>query len=77
MQSMIPQINMIYMDPPFYSKNKYRARIKNKESVKLVDVYDDRWDSLSDYLSELDVQLKLAYAAHRRPSPCGTIPYIK
>ena len=47
-QGLIPQINMIYMDPPFYSKNKYRARIKNEESVKLVDVYDDRWDSLSD-----------------------------
>lgn len=60
-QGLIPQINMIYMDPPFYSKNKYRARIKNEESVKLVDVYDDRWDSLSDYLSELGVRLKLAY----------------
>lgn len=59
--SMVPKINMIYMDPPFYSKNKYRARIKDEERVKLIDVYNDRWNSLSDYLLELGVRLKLAY----------------
>ncbi len=54
-------IDMIYMDPPFYSNSVYKARICTSDEARYVDVYSDRWRSLDEYLISLGIRIRLAH----------------
>ncbi|NLY70992.1 MAG: site-specific DNA-methyltransferase [Clostridiales bacterium] len=60
------KINLIYIDPPFFSKNNYRAEIKLKSnSIKKIPMitqkaYYDAWEKgMQDYLKMLTIRLLL------------------
>jgi site-specific DNA-methyltransferase (adenine-specific) len=55
---------LAYLDPPFFSGREYleveRSRGPNGIVRKLAKAFDDRWESLEHYLSELGARLVLA-----------------
>lgn len=57
------KIQMIYADPPFFSKNNYSAVVKVKDTEGItrnikVHAYDDRWgNDISNYIREMIVQV--------------------
>lgn len=77
--SLLPEwenrINLIYVDPPFFSNRRYPARIgrgedsRNPQEWKLAEGYPDHWDNLDAYLDMLYPRLVIM---HRLLSPTGT-----
>ncbi len=68
--------NLIYIDPPFFTNKKYRARIGRGEDSrrpnewKMAEGYGDHWRSLDDYLEFLYHRFVLIY---RLLAPNGTL----
>ena len=65
-ESMAGKIQMIYVDPPFFSNSKYQASVRlesdklGKSPVIKTGAYDDTWeDSLEQYLTMLTVRFML------------------
>lgn len=80
MASLLPayegKINLIYIDPPFFTNRDFLARIgRNKDSRKpkeweTVKGYQDQWSDLDAYLDFLYQRLLLMY---RLLAPTGTL----
>ncbi|MBT3321792.1 MAG: site-specific DNA-methyltransferase [Anaerolineae bacterium] len=80
MTALMPEyeghINLIYIDPPFFTNRNFSARIgRNKDSRKpqeweTVDGYQDNWNDLDTYLDFLYQRLHLM---HRLLAPNGTL----
>ncbi len=70
------KIDLIYIDPPFFTNRAYRTRIGRGEDSRQPHTwqtttgYSDHWRSLDDYLSFLYPRLRLM---HRLLSPRGTL----
>ncbi len=63
-KNMAGRIQLIYVDPPFFSKGKYQASFclesekLGKSSLIRAEAYDDRWEQgMPEYLSMLTVRL--------------------
>lgn len=79
MAALLPEyegkIDLIYADPPFFSNQRYRARVgrgedsRQPEEWELAKGYQDKWDNLDEYLDMLYPRLILM---HRLLSPTGT-----
>jgi 16S rRNA G966 N2-methylase RsmD len=59
------KVTLVYLDPPFLTQRRHhqvvRSRSKTGEVVRLSNpAFDDRWESLGSYLSELRVRLSLS-----------------
>ena len=69
-------INLIYIDPPFFSNKRYRARVgrgedsRRPEEWQMAEGYQDNWPDLESYLDMLYPRLALMY---RLLAPDGTI----
>jgi site-specific DNA-methyltransferase (adenine-specific) len=71
MASLLPEykgkINLIYMDPPFFSNRNYRARIGQGEDSRrptewqMAEGYQDNWVKIDDYLNMLYPRLILVH----------------
>ncbi|HIE24573.1 MAG TPA: site-specific DNA-methyltransferase [Anaerolineales bacterium] len=80
MTALLPEyegrINLIYIDPPFFTNRKFTARIgRNKNSRKpkeweTVAGYQDNWNDLDTYLDFLYQRLHIM---HRLLAPDGTL----
>lgn len=80
MASLFPEyegrINLVYVDPPFFTNRKYPARIGRGEDSRKPDQwelgegYHDHWDDLDSYLDFLYQRLHLI---HRLLAPNGTL----
>ena len=80
MMALLPEyegkIDLIYVDPPFYSNRRYQTRIGRGEDSRqpkhwaMADGYEDHWSDLEDYLDMLYPRLWLM---HRLLSPHGTL----
>lgn len=80
MTSLLPEyqgrIQLIYVDPPFFTNRKYPARIGRGEDSRKPDQwelgegYHDHWDNLDSYLDFLYQRLTVIY---RLLSPNGTL----
>jgi DNA modification methylase len=78
--AMLPEweggVDLIYVDPPFFSNRHYPARVGRGEDSrkpkewKLADGYPDHWSSLEEYLDMLYPRLVLM---HRLLAPTGTL----
>jgi DNA modification methylase len=78
--SLLPEyegrINLIYIDPPFFTNRKYPARIGRGEDSRKPDQwelgegYHDHWEALDAYLDFLYQRLAVMY---RLLSPNGTL----
>jgi DNA modification methylase len=70
------RINLIYVDPPFFTNRKFAARIgrgedsRKPEEWALAEGYRDNWDDLDSYLDFLYQRLLLMY---RLLSPTGSL----
>lgn len=70
------QIDLIYVDPPFYTNRKYPSRVGRDEDSRrpqewqLSDGYEDHWPNLEAYLDMLYPRLILM---HRLLSSTGTL----
>lgn len=69
------KIDLIYVDPPFFSNKGYSTRVgrgedsRKPEEWKLAEGYADEWDDLASYLDMLYPRLQ---AMHRLLSPTGS-----
>jgi DNA modification methylase len=80
MAALLPElegrIDLIYADPPFFTNQKFAARIgrgedsRKPEQWKLAEGYQDRWSDLDAYLDFLYRRLALMY---RLLAPHGTL----
>lgn len=80
MAALLPEyegkIDLIYADPPFFSNQRYQARVgrgedsRQPEEWELAKGYQDKWDDLEDYLDMLYPRLALM---HRLLSPTGSL----
>ena len=80
MAALLPKyegkINLIYIDPPFFTNRKFSARIgRNEDSRKphewqMAEGYGDHWDNLDAYLDFLYQRLLIM---HRLLAPDGTL----
>ncbi len=80
MVSLLPEyegrINLIYIDPPFFTNRRYPARIGRGEDSRkpaqweLGEGYHDHWENLDSYLDFLYQRLAVIY---RLLSPNGTL----
>jgi DNA modification methylase len=70
------RIDLIYVDPPFFTNRRYKARIgreedsRKPEQWKLAEGYPDHWSDIEAYLDMLYPRLNLMY---RLLSPSGTL----
>jgi DNA modification methylase len=70
------RVDMIYVDPPFFTNRRYQARIgrgedsRRPEDWELADGYPDHWPDLDTYLGFLYPRLTLM---HRLLSDSGTL----
>lgn len=70
------RIDLIYVDPPFFSNKKYSARIgqgedsRQPQEWKLTSGYTDQWNNLDEYLDMLYPRLKVM---HQLLSHTGTL----
>ncbi len=70
------QIDLIYVDPPFFTNRTFRARIgqgedsRRPEEWKLAEGYPDRWEALDQYLQFLYERLAMMV---RLLAPHGTL----
>lgn len=59
-KEMAGKVQMIYIDPPFYSKSNYDAVIKAGDENIKYHAYDDKWEQgISAYLKMLTARLYL------------------
>ncbi len=80
MWALLPEyegrIDLIYVDPPFFSNRRYPARVgrgedsRRPDEWRLVDGYPDHWPDLDAYLDMLYPRLVLM---HRLLSPTGSL----
>ena len=80
MQSLLPayaeKIDLIYVDPPFFTNKKFKARIGRGEDSripsewKLDKGYSDHWNDLDEYLQFLYERLTMM---HKLLSPEGSL----
>lgn len=80
MAALLPEnegkINLIYVDPPFFTNRKFPARIgrgedsRKPDEWKLTEGYRDHWSNLDAYLQFLYERLALMY---RLLAPNGTL----
>ena len=80
MTALLPEyegrINLIYIDPPFFTNRKFPARIGRGEDSRkpgewqMAEGYHDHWDDLDAYLDFLYQRLLLI---HRLLAPDGTL----
>ena len=80
MASLLPEyegrIQLVYLDPPFFTNRKYPARIGRGEDSRRPDQwelgegYHDHWENLDSYLDFLYQRLTVI---HRLLSPNGTL----
>jgi site-specific DNA-methyltransferase (adenine-specific) len=80
MAALLPEyegrIDLIYVDPPFFTNRKYSTRIGRGENSRkprewlLAEGYHDHWDSLDDYLGFLYSRLVIM---HKLLSNSGTL----
>jgi DNA modification methylase len=80
MAALLPEyegkINLIYIDPPFFTNRKFPARIGRGEDSRkpgewqMAEGYHDHWDTLDAYLDFLYQRLILM---HRLLAPDGTL----
>jgi DNA modification methylase len=78
--ALLPQyegrMNLIYIDPPFFSNKRYRARVGRGEDSRkpqewqMAEGYQDNWPDLESYLDMLYPRLALMY---RLLAPDGTL----
>ena len=70
------KIDLIYVDPPFFTNKGYSARVgrgedsRKPEEWKLTEGYADEWDGMESYLDMLYPRLQ---AMHRLLSPTGSL----
>ena len=70
------QVNLIYVDPPFFTNRKFKTRIGRGEDSRkpdqweLAEGYHDNWSDLDSYLDFLYQRLALMY---RLLAPNGTL----
>lgn len=70
------KLDLIYVDPPFFTNKGYTARIgrgedsRKPEEWQLAEGYPDQWDDLDSYLDMLYPRLKLM---HRLLAPTGSL----
>ena len=70
------KIDLIYVDPPFFTNKGYAARVgrgedsRKPEEWKLAEGYADEWDDLESYLDMLYPRLQ---AMHRLLAPTGSL----
>jgi len=70
------QIDLIYVDPPFFTNRRFSTRIGRGEDSRkpnnwqLAEGYPDAWDSLETYLNMLYERLTIM---HQLLSPTGTL----
>ena len=53
------KIDLIYIDPPFFSGANYKARIETEEGIENPLAYTDKWGSLSEFLQGMALRLML------------------
>jgi DNA modification methylase len=80
MNALLPdyknKIDLIYIDPPFFTNKDYAARVgrgedsRKPEKWKLAKGYRDGWDNLNSYLDMLYPRLQLM---HQLLSPTGSL----
>jgi len=80
MAALLPEyegkINLVYLDPPFFTNRKFNARIGRGEDSRkpdkweLAEGYQDDWNNLDEYLDFLYQRLALIY---RLLAPNGTL----
>jgi DNA modification methylase len=80
MWALIPdyegQIDLIYVDPPFFTNRRYPSRVGRGEDSRrpkdwqLADGYEDHWPKLDNYLDMLYPRL---FLMHRLLAPTGTL----
>jgi DNA modification methylase len=69
------KLDLIYVDPPFFTNKGYRARVgrgedsRKPEEWQLAEGYEDQWDDLDSYLDMLYPRLRLM---HRLLAPTGS-----
>jgi DNA modification methylase len=70
------RINLIYVDPPFYTNRRYPARVgrgedsRHPEDWRLAEGYPDHWPDIEAYLDMLYPRLHLM---HRLLAPTGSL----
>lgn len=70
------KLDLIYVDPPFFTNKGYSARVGRGEDSRkpedwlLAEGYADQWDDLDSYLNMLYPRLKLM---HRLLAPTGSL----
>jgi len=70
------KLDLIYVDPPFFTNKGYSARVgrgedsRKPEEWQLAEGYADRWQDLDSYLDMLYPRLKLM---HRLLAPTGSL----
>lgn len=76
LETYAEEIDLIYVDPPFYTNKGYSARVgrgedsRQPDAWELAEGYQDHWDKLDDYLEMLYHRLLLMY---RLLSPQGSL----
>ena len=65
----------LYLDPPFFTGRQHSRVLRGRDASGCIvresePAFDDRWDSLSDYLEELNIRL---IAARSLLSPDGSL----
>ena len=80
MAALLPEyeerINLIYIDPPFFTNRKFSARVGRDEDSRkpkeweMAEGYQDNWENLDSYLDFLYQRLILM---HRLLAPDGTL----
>ena len=70
------KINLIYVDPPFFTNRRFSARVGRGEDSRrpqdwlLADGYQDNWENIDAYLDMLYPRL---YLMHRLLAPTGSL----
>ena len=53
------KVDLIYIDPPFFSGANYKARIQTEDGIENPLAYTDKWSSLSEFLQGMALRLML------------------
>ena len=80
MSALLPdyegKINLIYVDPPFFTNRRFQARVgrgedsRRPQDWKLAEGYQDNWENIDAYLDMLYPRL---YLMHKLLAPDGTL----
>ena len=64
------RVQLVYLDPPFYTGRQFQSRVQTEEKTVAVDSYRDKFDSMDAYVAEMEQALR---QAHDLLAPSGTI----